>query len=265
MRGQLDHRQVEDVGDNALSYSEVKALASGDPLILDKAQADSEHARLSRLQRAWQRNLQNLRTTLANSTGLADSLQADQTTIVEALARVRPIAGDAFQMEIDGRTVDRRADAAALIARFAQAIDVHSRQPVTLGRLAGLELAATVRRDLTDGELTLQVALHGMRRARRAATPSRPYRRQLNRATARAPRPRPPRRPRPHRRPRTRSPRAGSRRPPRAHTAIQVRPRAARRRQPVRGDRRRNDRTATRRPGRHVAGGHAGPAGWRGG
>ena len=42
MRGRLDVREIEDIGDNALSFAEVKALASGDPLILEKAHVDAE-------------------------------------------------------------------------------------------------------------------------------------------------------------------------------------------------------------------------------
>jgi len=162
MNGQLDHRQVEDIGDNALSFAEVKALASGDPLILDKAQADAEHARLSRLQRAWQRNLQNLRITLADSTGLADRLRADRAAIAGAIARTRPIGGEAFQMQVGRQTVHRRIDAASLLARCADRINVYRRQAVPLGRLTGLELDATVRRDLVDNELILQVSLRGL-------------------------------------------------------------------------------------------------------
>jgi hypothetical protein len=42
MRGRLDVREIEDIGDAALSYSEVKALATGNPLLMDKAEADAE-------------------------------------------------------------------------------------------------------------------------------------------------------------------------------------------------------------------------------
>ena len=52
MRGRLDVREIEDIGENTLSFAEVKALASGDPLILDKARADAEVMRLARLERA---------------------------------------------------------------------------------------------------------------------------------------------------------------------------------------------------------------------
>jgi len=41
MRGRLDVREIEDIGDAALSYSEVKALATGNPLLMDKAEADA--------------------------------------------------------------------------------------------------------------------------------------------------------------------------------------------------------------------------------
>ncbi|NIL64823.1 hypothetical protein [Salinispora arenicola] len=36
MRGRLDVREIEDIGDAALSYNEVKALATGNPLLLDQ-------------------------------------------------------------------------------------------------------------------------------------------------------------------------------------------------------------------------------------
>ena len=63
MRGRLDVREIDDIGDSALSFAEVKALASGDPLILDKAAADAERTRLERLQRAYQRNQHALART----------------------------------------------------------------------------------------------------------------------------------------------------------------------------------------------------------
>src|SRR5439155_24041728 len=64
MRGRLDVREIEDIGENTLSFAEVKALASGDPLILDKAKIDAEVTRLTRLERAWQRAQHTLEGTI---------------------------------------------------------------------------------------------------------------------------------------------------------------------------------------------------------
>ena len=61
MRGSLDVREIEDVGETALSYSEVKALATGDPRILEKARIDAELTRLERLERSHGRNQRPVR------------------------------------------------------------------------------------------------------------------------------------------------------------------------------------------------------------
>ena len=49
MRSDLDVRELDDIGDTALSYAEVKALASGDLAHLDKANADADLAKYTRL------------------------------------------------------------------------------------------------------------------------------------------------------------------------------------------------------------------------
>ncbi|QXC60619.1 DEAD/DEAH box helicase family protein [Aquihabitans sp. G128] len=51
-RGDLPDRDIDDIGDLALTYAEVKALATGDPLILEKASVDAEVSKLMRLERA---------------------------------------------------------------------------------------------------------------------------------------------------------------------------------------------------------------------
>ena len=43
----LDAREIADVGDTVLSFSEAKALATGNPLLMDKAEADAALARLA--------------------------------------------------------------------------------------------------------------------------------------------------------------------------------------------------------------------------
>ncbi|MGO9752277.1 MAG: hypothetical protein ACLP22_12375, partial [Solirubrobacteraceae bacterium] len=55
MRGRLDVREIEDLGDDVIGFAELKAIASGDSLILEKAKIDAEAERLGRVHRAWQR------------------------------------------------------------------------------------------------------------------------------------------------------------------------------------------------------------------
>jgi hypothetical protein len=103
MRGRLDAREIEDIGDSALTFQEVKALATGNPLLLDQAQAQADVARLERLERAHDRGQADLRRSLrshqAELRGLGDVLAAAQA----AIASRRDTRGDAFAMVVAGR------------------------------------------------------------------------------------------------------------------------------------------------------------------
>ncbi len=63
-------RDSADVGDTVLTFSEAKALATGNPLLIDKAEADADLARLSRAERA----------TTATPTACATPSPATSTT-----------------------------------------------------------------------------------------------------------------------------------------------------------------------------------------
>jgi hypothetical protein len=64
MKGDKGIRSLEDVELAALSYAEVKALASGNPLVIEKAGVDAEVAKLSTLFSVWrnQRYANEMRT-----------------------------------------------------------------------------------------------------------------------------------------------------------------------------------------------------------
>ena len=51
MNGDATVRRAEDVDAAALTYAEVKAIASGNPLVIEKASVDAEVIRLSRLKK----------------------------------------------------------------------------------------------------------------------------------------------------------------------------------------------------------------------
>ena len=82
MHGRLDAREISDIGDTALSFSEVKALATGNPLLMDKAEADTTLARLRRAERAHHRNQDALRHAVTRH-------QRDITRLTSARRRHR--------------------------------------------------------------------------------------------------------------------------------------------------------------------------------
>lgn len=152
MRGRLDVREIDDVGDNALSFAEVKALASGDPLILDKAAADADVTKLERLHRAWQRNRGALTYTISTNQTRLQRLDSDIPAVQTAAARTIDTRGDRFAMTIDGRHVSDRPTAADHLRRWAQRNQTRlpygrSEQPLgPVAELGGHTIDATLRR-----------------------------------------------------------------------------------------------------------------------
>jgi N12 class adenine-specific DNA methylase/SAM-dependent methyltransferase len=139
MRGRLDVREVEDIGDPALSYQEVKALATGNPLWLDQAQAQADLARLERLERAHERDQRGLRSTIRRYSQDLDQMSQLLAATEVAISRRRDTRGDAFAMVLDDQTITSRPEAEArlraLISRLPSGFET------VVGRLGGFDVA----------------------------------------------------------------------------------------------------------------------------
>lgn len=150
MKGKLDSREIEDIGDVAMSASEAKALASGNPLLLEKANADQTLQKLRR-QEVAHRNAQNALsyTRDANERAIADH-ERSLTQLAVARERTTDVSGDAFRMTVDGRQYSSRTDAAEAVGQWARSNQVAlSRssfdRPVELGTLGGHRLLVSAQ------------------------------------------------------------------------------------------------------------------------
>ena len=64
MTGDMTMRRLEDLDSAALTYAEVKAIASGNPLVIEKAQVDAEVMRLTRLKKQHAESLYQMRSRI---------------------------------------------------------------------------------------------------------------------------------------------------------------------------------------------------------
>ena len=128
MRGRLDVREIEDIGDAALSYNEVKALATGNPLLMDKAEADAELTRLERAERAFHRNQDALRYKITSAEKRIQTLTSLVSEIDTAIGRRRDTRGDAFTMTFDGVTYAKRSHAGHRLMQFLDR-EIHQPHP----------------------------------------------------------------------------------------------------------------------------------------
>lgn len=111
MTGSIGARSIEDVELAALSYAEVKALASGNPLVLEKAGIDAELARLSMLKAQWRSSQWEIKAELSCLPEEIQRLQRRIAGLEQDTALVEQSRGKPFSMSINGERFTDREEA----------------------------------------------------------------------------------------------------------------------------------------------------------
>src|SRR5271163_1111279 len=102
MSGSITAREAEDIAGATLTYAEIKAIASGNPMVVEKVQIDTEIQMVSKLLAAWDHKRHQTRIDAAQaardaawSNDLAAKMRRD----------LAPGSGDApFSIEIAGQS-----------------------------------------------------------------------------------------------------------------------------------------------------------------
>ena len=116
LRNNLECREIEDIDTPQMSYAELKAIASGDSRIMDKAAADMEVARLQRLMQSYDQTMWRLRSVRHSALKEIETLHADIANLDRSIHQRRDTMGDAFAATIGGkRLTERRATGEGLI------------------------------------------------------------------------------------------------------------------------------------------------------
>lgn len=175
MHARLDARDITDIGDTALSFSEVKALATGKPLLIDKAEADAELTRLERAERAHHRGQQSLRYAVTRHEQDIAALTLHASEIDTAISRRQDIRGDKFTMTVDGQQHARRSDAGQhltqVLQREAAEFGSWRERTIHLGHLGGFPMTAAIQQT-REGKTGATITLDGAPGATIDLTPS---------------------------------------------------------------------------------------------
>jgi N12 class adenine-specific DNA methylase len=136
MTGRNDLRHIEDIDGTALTYAEVKAIASGNPLVIEKAHIDAEVGRLSRLRSQHHETQYRIRNTIRRTHEEIEILTSRIENLHKDIAARKPTQGDAFNIRIEGTEYTDRGIAGELINRRAQQLR-GSGKDYMVGELAG--------------------------------------------------------------------------------------------------------------------------------
>jgi N12 class adenine-specific DNA methylase len=140
MSGDMSIRRLEDIDSPALTYAEVKAIASGNPLVIEKAQVDAELMKLNRLRSSHIEEQYRLRSALRHSQGEAQRFSERLANLRLDLTVREDTSGDKFHIELEGKTLDNRGVAGELLLRRATKIRNNFGASPRVGKFAGFEL-----------------------------------------------------------------------------------------------------------------------------
>jgi N12 class adenine-specific DNA methylase len=154
LSGDRTIRRLEEEGGQANQFAMAKAIASGDSRLMRKAGLESEIARLRRQQAAHMDDQHAIRRQIRDARHDQTHADAWVGTITADLASRTPTRGDAFIMEVEGRTImQRRIAGASLLTKIRLAARERTRRTWTVGRMGGFDLTCAIQADGPDGRL----------------------------------------------------------------------------------------------------------------
>lgn len=120
LRGRLDIREIEDVGDLALNAAQIKAATSGNPFVMEKIEADAAKTKLERLKRAHDKGQSTLAWTKVSAQTAIDKAETQLPALAAAIPRIVSTAGEDFTATVDGREYSKRPEAVAAISEWVR-------------------------------------------------------------------------------------------------------------------------------------------------
>ena len=155
-RGDVNTREIEDVSDTVLTFSEIKALASGNPLIMQKVVLEADYQRLSAVRSSWQSSKNRLFSDVRYSEQKRARTEEDIAALKEA-ARIRDAnTPEKFSIDLlksindDSLYTEKEREAAGkqiiTLAKFAAAKvtgATRTQNFIVIGKYRGFDLCAT--------------------------------------------------------------------------------------------------------------------------
>lgn len=153
LSGNTSVRRLEDLGDGqANQFAMAKAIASGDPRLMQKAGLEADIARLERLRSAHQDDQFAIRRQIRDAERDIEFSTRRIAEIGQDLDRLVPTAGDAFRMAVgkDAFT-ERKLAGRALMKEILTLVQLQHHGDIVIAGIGGFELAYSGERFGQDG------------------------------------------------------------------------------------------------------------------
>lgn len=136
-------RSADDIDETALSYAEIKMLATGNPYIKEKMDLDIQIQKLKLLKANYLSEKYNLEDKIIKFypqkiASLTNTIKALEQDLSTAKAHLKPIDDSFVGMEINGEYISEKADAGKAILESCK--QMNSSDPIKIGKYRGFDM-----------------------------------------------------------------------------------------------------------------------------
>lgn len=162
MSGKAISRSVDELSETVLDASEVKALATGNPLIAEKMKLDNEISRLRMLQSAFLNEQESLKRNVdKNYPNQIRAIYQSISQLEKDINMTKQYSNVEFQVQLMNMMYDSRTDAAQKLEQLCQ-LYIRSEEFVEVGEYQGFSLQLK-RSEMQYGQLEMRLQSEGGR------------------------------------------------------------------------------------------------------
>jgi len=160
LSGDRSVRRIEDAGSQVSQFAMAKAIASGDPRLMQKAGLEAEIARLERQEAAHRDDQHAVRSQLAAARRAVATSERRVGEIEQDIATRKPTKGELFAMTVNGRSYDERTKAGGALLNLLRNLDVEQKEgDWVLASIGGFRVSAQAQKTWRRKELQVDVLL----------------------------------------------------------------------------------------------------------
>lgn len=154
-------RSADDIDETALSYAEIKMLATGNPYIKEKMDLDIQIQKLKLLKANYLSEKYDLEDKIIKFypqkiAALNNTIKALEQDLATAKAHPKPSDDSFVGIEIDGKYISEKADAGKAILEFCK--QMNSPDPIAIGKYRGFDMELQFSSDILH---CYEIALKG--------------------------------------------------------------------------------------------------------
>jgi N12 class adenine-specific DNA methylase/adenine-specific DNA methylase len=153
LSGDTSVRRLEDLGSGqANQFAMAKAIASGDPRLMQKAGLEAEIARIERLHAAHVDDQHAIRRQIRDATKEIELSRRRIEGIGKDIERLVPTHGDAFRMDVNGNNFEtRKLAGSALMTEILTLVQLRQEEAGVIASVGGFDLEFEGKRVAREG------------------------------------------------------------------------------------------------------------------